>query len=336
LGAIKGVGEAAVEAMVLERETHGVFKNLYDFLRRVNLRAVNKKNLECLALAGALDGLAGHNNRAVYFWSEAAGKPTVLDTLVRYGQSVQEGKNQASNNLFGDMGDEISIPEPVIPKVEPWHVLQMLNKEKDVVGIYLTGHPLDDFRSEIRSFRLVPFNELDQFDRFRGKDWRSGGIITAVNHRFTKTGKPFGSFSIEDYTGTREFALFSDKYMKMKHYLEPGTIVTLQWRIGNRFGNADQPEVEIMGMNLMADLKDKYSQVTLKLSEVNINETFIQQLTGLIQQFPGKCQLRIQLQGLNPELNVNLLSSTARVDASNADFQELLGKMIGQEYFLLN
>ncbi len=336
LAAIKGVGEAAVEAMIQERLQNGPFTSIFDFVRRVNLRSLNKKNMESLALAGAFDGITGNNNRAVFFWSEAPGKPTFLDVLVRYGQSVQDGKQQAGNNLFGDVGEEISIPEPNMPQVEPWHVLQMLDKEKEVVGIYLTGHPLDTFRQEIQAFKLVPLAELDNLERFRNKDWRSGGIVTSVNHRVSKKGQPFGSFVVEDYSGSREFTLFSDRYQRMKPYLETGTILTIHWRVGNSFRNPEALEIEISSISLMADLKDKYTQLTLQISEKDVNENFIQQLSTLVQRFPGQCKLRIQLQGIDPELNVNLVSSSTKVDGSNPEFQQVLSQLVGQEYFALN
>lgn len=336
LAAIKGVGEAAVESMIQERQQNGPFTSIFDFVRRVNLRSLNKKNMESLALAGAFDGICGNNNRAVFFWSEAPGKPTFLDTLVRFGQSVQEGKQQAGNNLFGDVGEEISIPEPTIPNVEPWHVLQMLDKEKEVVGIYLTGHPLDTFRQEIQAFKLVPFADLENLEKYRSKDWRSGGIVTSVNHRVSKKGQPFGSFVVEDYSGSREFTLFSDRYQRMKPYLDVGAIITIQWRVGTSFRNPEALELEINSINLMADLKDKYSQITLKVLEKDVNEQFITQLSSLVQRYPGQCQLRIQLQGIDPELNVNLISSSTKVDGANPEFQQVLSQLVGQEYFALN
>ena len=337
LAAIKGVGEAAVESIIVEREENGAFETIYDFLRRVNLRSANKKNIENLAQAGAYDGLMGNNNRAVFFYAEVPSRPGFLDTLVRYGQSVQEGKDRASKSLFGDSTDEISIPEPVIPQVEPWHVLEMLEKERDVVGIYLSGHPLDDYRREMESFKFIPIVEMDDQEKLKSRqDQRSGGMVTSVNHRMTKSGKPYASFVLEDYTGNKEFMLFSEKYLKMKHFLVVGTIIYVNWKADKSFRNPDMLEPGIHSMGLMADLKDRYKQVTLNIHEVNLNEKFVNDLTELINRFPGKCNLRINLTSIQDDMHVSMVSENSKVDGTNPEFQQLMAKIVGQDFFQLN
>jgi DNA polymerase-3 subunit alpha len=261
------------------------------------------------------------------------GKPTFLDTIVRFGQSVQEGKEHAATSLFGDTSDEISIPEPVIPKVEPWHVLNMLEKEKEVVGIYLTGHPLDDYRHEMRNFNFVPLGELENLEPFRGKNEnKSGGIITSVGHRFTKTGKPFGSFVIEDFSGTREFVLFSEKYLKLKHYLEPGNIIYLNWKAGKSFRNPDGLETDINSMGVLADLKDKYTQITMQLNENEMSEPFVNALIDVFMRHPGKCSIKMILLANDPSLSVET-KAALKVD-TGPDFLKELEKLIGDRYRL--
>jgi len=331
LGAVKGVGEAAVESMVIEREKNGPFNSIYDFVKRVNLRSVSKKTMESLAISGAFDSICGPN-RAQFFHSESFGKPNFIDTLVRYGQNVQEGKNQASNSLFGDSADEISVPEPKFPISEPWHILELLEKEKELVGIYLSGHPLDDYRNEMRNF--IPLKNLENVQEYNGKsELRSGGIITAFNERMTKTGKPFGSFTIEDFTGKKEFVLFSEKFFVHKHFLEIGRIVYLNWKVVKDYRNPDQVVVEILKMGILADLKDKYSKFSLTISENILNENTINELTDLLLKHPGKCIVKVNLKSKDPKLNVELKSTHLKIDA-NPELLKGIDKMVGIEYFL--
>jgi len=239
--------------------------------------------------------------------------------------------------LFSDSSNEITIPEPVLPTVEPWHVLEMLEKEKEVVGIYLSGHPLDNYRLEMGNFRFVEIEDLKQLHKLQNKsDMKSGGIITDVNHRISKKGNPFGTFRIEDYSGSSEFSLFSEKYLRMKHFLEVGNIIYFNWKISSRFDNPDNLEAEIMSMGLLADLKDKYSQVTIGLKERDLNEEFIRDFSSIILRFPGRCNLRIQLSGVEEGMELNLLSEHIKVDGGNPEFQEQINKMLGSKSFLLN
>jgi DNA polymerase-3 subunit alpha len=337
LAAIKGVGEGAVEQLIAERKQSGSFESLFDFLRRVNLRAVNKRNIENLALAGAFDALMGNDNRALFFYNETPSKPGFLDQLIRYGQSVQEGKSGMANTLFSDSSSEITIPEPTIPVVEPWHVLVTLEKEKEVVGIYISGHPLDNYRLEMGNFNFIELLELNEFSKYRSKgDLKSGGIITEVNHRISKKGNPFGFFRLEDYSGSKEFALYSEKYLRLKHFLEVGSIVYINWKVSHRYDNPDNLEIEIISLGLLADLKDKYSNVTIGLKEHDLNEQFIRDFSSIILRFPGRCNLRIQLSGVEEGMELNLLSEHIKVDGGNPEFQEHMNKMLGSNAFLLN
>jgi DNA polymerase-3 subunit alpha len=261
------------------------------------------------------------------------GKPTFLDTLVKYGQSVQEGKDHAATSLFGDTSEEISIPEPLIPKAEPWHVLVMLEKEKEVVGIYLSGHPLDDYRQEMKNFNFIPMAELENLEQFRNKaECKSGGIVTSVGHRFTKTGKPFGSFIIEDFSGSREFVLFSEKYLKLKHYLDPGNIIYINWKPNKSFRNPDGLETDILSMGVLADLKDKYTQITMQVNEIEMSEVFVNALVDIFLRHPGKCSIKMILAANDATLSVQT-KANYKVD-TNPDFLKELETLIGDRYRL--
>ena len=332
LAAVKGVGEAAVESLITERSGKGNYSSIFDFVKRVNLRAVSKSTMERMATAGAFDDFVD-SNRAVFFTPEIIGKPAFLETVVRFGQSVQEGKNHAANSLFGDASDEISIPEPSIPKIEPWHVLEMLEKEKEVVGIYLSGHPLDDYRMEMKNFNFVPVVDLDNLERFRNKNEnKSGGIVKQANHRIAKNGKPFGSFVIEDFSGTHEFIVFSEKYLKFKHYLEPGNIMYMNWSTKKSFRDPNALDIEINSMGVLADLKDKYTQITLQVLEHEISEQFVNELVAVFEKHPGKSAIRMIIMTVDPAQSVQTLSSL-RVD-TNVDFLKELELLIGDRYKL--
>jgi DNA polymerase-3 subunit alpha len=333
LAAIKGVGEAAVDAMILERNQNGPFENIFDFMRRVNLRAVNKKTVESMALAGAYDTL-GIENRSVFFWTESFGKAPYLDTLVRYGQSVQDGKESAQNSLFGDSAEEIEVPEPPIPNAEPWHVLEALEKEKEVVGIYLSGHPLDDYRMEMQNFKFVELAQIANLRQFENaSDLKSGGIITSVIHKISKAGKPYCSFEIEDYSGNSSQAFYSENYLKFKHLIEKGSLVYFNWNAKKSYKTPGELELVVISMGLMSDLKDKYSQITLTIDEVNVNSQFIDSLSKTLEAHPGKCKVKIKLLTQDSMLNLGFLSLTYKVEA-NPDFIREIEALIGDRYRL--
>ena len=333
LAAIKGVGEGAVDAMISERSQSGPFEDVYDFIKRLNLRAVNKKTIENLALAGALDAM-GVPNRALFFHTESFGKPMFLDLLVKYGQSIQEGKESAQNSLFGDSAEEIEAPKPPIPEGEHWHSLVSLEKEKEVVGIYLSGHPLDDFKKEMTNFRFIECAQLNDLNKYSGgNDLRSGGIITAAEHRINKNGKPFGSFTIEDYSGSFQARVFSETYLKIKHFLEKGSILYFNWKTKTSYRNPEELELDILSMGLLSDLKDRYTQITLTIYEPHVNTFFVDQLTSIIKENPGKCKVKIRIQSPDPTLSIQLISSNFKVDA-NPDFVRELEKLVGNNYLL--
>ena len=205
LGAIKGTGDAAVEAIIQERETNGIYPDIFEFSKRLNQRAVNKKTFECLALSGAFDCWKDLHRRQYVFAKD--GDVSLIEKAIKYAAKTQMEEQSAQASLFGGTSGT-AMPKPRIEPVEPFSEIEKLNLEKEVVGIYISGHPLDNFRFEMETFCTTACNQLNEIESLAGRDIKLGGIVTGVEHRTTKTGKPFGKFYLEDYSGNTSFMLF--------------------------------------------------------------------------------------------------------------------------------
>src|SRR6056297_59654 len=217
LSAIKGVGESAAEKIITERENRGHYRDIYDFIERVDLHSVNKKSIESLAMAGAFDNL-GNINRSQYF-AENGKEITFIETLVRYGSKYQNDKNTQQQSLFGD-SSAVEISKPQIPEASEWDKLVKLNKEKDLVGIYISAHPLDDFKIEMEHFVRTELKDLNSdFNSFKNKELIVGGIVTSVKHAVSKNNKHYGRFTLQDYTDSYEFFLFGKDYQEFRKFL---------------------------------------------------------------------------------------------------------------------
>ncbi|MDH4058447.1 MAG: DNA polymerase III subunit alpha, partial [Cyclobacteriaceae bacterium] len=228
LGAIKGAGEAAVEAIIQEREAHGSFKNIFDFAQRVNQRAVNKKTLECLALSGAFDCFTEFHRRQFVYAKD--GDITLTEKITRYASKMQQELLSTQVSLFGGSSGT-AMPLPKVDPIEPFSEIEKLHFEKEVVGVYISGHPLDNFKFELDSFCNTPLSQLSELDGMEGRETKIGGIVSAVEHRLTKTGKPFGKLALEDYSGRFEFILWSEDYLKFKSFLMPGLFLFVEGTI---------------------------------------------------------------------------------------------------------
>ncbi|MBA4055808.1 MAG: DNA polymerase III subunit alpha, partial [Marivirga sp.] len=219
LGAIKGAGDSAVEAIIQEREAKGSFADIFEFAKRMNQRSVNKKTYECLALSGAFDCFNGIHRRQYVFAKD--GEVSLLEKAMKYAAKTQQEEQSAQASLFGGSSG-IVMPQPKIEYVEPFTEIEKLNLEKEVVGIYISGHPLDNFKFEMDAFCKTACNELNELESMVGRETKLGGIVSGVEHRTTKTGKPFGKFTLEDYTGSYTFTLFGEDYLKFKNFMNIG------------------------------------------------------------------------------------------------------------------
>ncbi|MBS1940404.1 MAG: DNA polymerase III subunit alpha, partial [Bacteroidetes bacterium] len=319
LGAVKGVGEGAVEAIVSER-ANGAYASIFDLVRRVHLRSANRKSLESLALAGAFDSF-GTVHRAQLFHSAGEGKPSFMETLVRWGQQCQDGADSAQVSMFGDGEEGVSIPEPPPPAIDPWSALEQLHHEKEVIGFYLSGHPLDDHRLEIKFLCNAQLPQLADLKSLLGRELALAGIVTKAEHRIAKSGKPFGSFTLEDHNGTHDFMLFSEDYLKYKLYLQAGTLLLVKGRAMERTWGRDegQAEFKIGSMDLLSDAREKYfTKLNIKVEAESVTPRMIQEISELLKRTPGKCEVHVLIQSGAENLTVQTTSRSLRV-ALNED-----------------
>ncbi|MFN8414749.1 MAG: DNA polymerase III subunit alpha [Cytophagaceae bacterium] len=325
LGAIKGVGEGPVQAIVEER-VNGGYSDFFDFTSRVNLKAVNKKTFENLALAGALDCFSDIH-RAQYFHIPERETMTFIEKAVRYGIACQteDTANQAS--LFGNSESSKPTPPKIIP-CEPWGDIEKLKKEKEIVGFYISGHPLDQFKLDIDSFCNIT---LDKIMDTRGKDLSTAGIVSKVNIRQSKNGKPFALFSVEDYNGSLDLALFGEDYLKFSHFLTVGTFIFMKGMVNTRFGR-DEYEFKPTYMQLLADVRAKMCKnITLNVDLDVINQTILMEMEQLVKENQGTCNLFINLQAKSGSLQVKTFARNFRVDPNNQFISDLV-KLEGVSY----
>jgi DNA polymerase III subunit alpha len=313
LGALKGVGEGAVENIVQEREENGPYKNFFDFMSRINLRAVNKRVIESLAMAGAFDSFE-NIHRAQYFHTEEEGGPSFIDRIIRYVNNQAAQKNSSQMNLFGEAQDT-EIPDPEIPECPKWEKLELLKKEKEVSGMYISGHPLDNFKIQINTYCSHNLGQLQELDKLRNREVSFAGVILSSQHKYTKTGKPFGSFVIEDYSDSLSVTVFSEDYLKIKHFLEKENFVFVKAQIAPRFNSSDQYEVKIKSMMLLTDVIEKMaSDLTLEIPLSIIDRPFIDLLRNNISNNSGKCRLKIKLRDEIEKSTVEMLAKKVKVE----------------------
>jgi len=329
IGALKGVGEGAVEAIVVQRKEGGPYTSIFDLTKRIDLRAANKKTFESLALAGAFDSL-GEVHRAQYFHQENNDAP-FLEKALRYGASFQEQENSSQASLFGGE-TAVEIPEPIIPPCEEWGRMEKLSKEKEVVGIYLSGHPLDDFRFELKHYCNARIRDLQDLDSLlkRG-ELRMAGIVTEAQHRVSKNGKPYGVLTVEGYEETYRFMLFSDDYIKFKSYLSLGWFLFIRGQVQTRAWN-DELEFKIQGMELLSDVREKLTScLSLKFDYEKVNDQFIDSLKILEKEKAGKCKLEITLLDKSKKQTVEMKSRSMNIKLTN-ELIDTLDRMPEVEY----
>lgn len=300
LGAMRGVGEGAVATIVEGREDgNGAYKSLFDFARRVSPKDINKRVLEALALGGAFDGFEGLH-RAQFFAEDEKGR-TLIELAARYGAGHQESESSAQASLFGDL-EEMEMPEPAIPFCEPWDQMDLLAREREIIGVYISGHPLDQFRFEIQHL-CSPSEGLEALNNmlaWRGRELRFAGRVIEVQHRISKAGKPFGSFTLEDYRASQRFMLFGEDYLKFKDYLVEGWFVYVKGSVEMRRYRDDPNDVEfkVRQLELLADIREKQiARLRLQVDLTMLDQSRLEALEGMVKKYPGSVGVTVEIHG---------------------------------------
>ena len=322
LAAIKGMGDGVAQAIIDEREKNGPYKDIFDFVQRINFSQINRKAFESLALSGGFDSFG--IRREEFFARNTKGE-TFIETIIRYGQMYQTEKQQAQNSLFGGF-DDLEIQTPPLPKTdERWSDIERLNKERELVGIYLSAHPLDEYKIVLDNLCNTRCDELADVNNLEGReDVTIGGIVTNVRTGFTKTGKPYGIVTLEDFAGSGELALFGEKWGEKSGYFTIGASVYITAKIKSRFSyNPDGPkDLSISSVEYLQTIKDRaIDRITISMATELLNEQIVMELNELIAAYPGKTKLFFQLHDATGKKHVLLRSTTKTVDVKNSLIQ---------------
>jgi DNA polymerase-3 subunit alpha len=315
MGAIKGIGEAAIISLIEERKNRGPFNTVFEMVERCSSSAMTKKNVESLALSGALDSFG--LNRSQYF--ETEGKEfTFIENLIRYGSKYQADKDSMNNTLFGGPTTSIEIVKPEIPRAEEWGGLEKLNKEKELVGIYLSAHPLDDYRLEIDHFCNVTLSQLNDLRDLNGKDLTFAGIVTSVRQGTSKNGKPYGIITIEDYTDSYKLMFFSNDWVDNSKYFQMGYSLLFKGRVQSRMYNEAELEVKVKSIMMLPNVRD---EMVKSISLVVPLQMVTDQLMLEIMQHSdakGKIQLKFKIIDTKDNLVVDLFSRNTKVNITES------------------
>ena len=311
LGAIKGVGESAVQSILVEREKNGIFKNIFDFVQRVNLSACNRKNIENLALAGGFDSFSGIKRED--FFVKNAKDETFVEILVRYGNRYQVDKAAAVNSLFGgEQAVEIATPE--IVHAPAWSDLERLNKERELVGIYLSAHPLDEYAVILENVCNVRMSQLADLTPLQNHDLTLGGVVTGVREGYTRTGKPYGVAKLEDYSGTADFAFFGNDWVDKKNFFSEGMFLFMKGKCQPKQWKPDEWEVKINTIELLPEVKDRLiEKITVTMPLSVINDEMIMELGSMVKDNPGNTELFFLIRDEDGQMYVNLMSRTLKI-----------------------
>ena len=335
LSAIKGMGDAAAINIIAEREKNGPYKDIFDFVQRVNLSAVNRKAFESLALSGGFDSFG--IKRESYFATNTKGD-TFIETLLRYGQVYQTEQSSMQNSLFGDMGG-VEITTPPVPETEPWSTMELLKKERDLVGIYLSAHPLDDYAVVLNHMCNLKCSqvgrEMDKKELAKFEELSFGGIVTAVSSRFTKTNKPFGIVTIEDFDGSGELALFGEEWTKWQSMLQEEYPVYITARCQQRFrNNLDAYDLVIKKIEFLTDVKDKsIDKFTIYIDSTMFKEAAMTDLETMLRSCQGHVPLYFNIHDTEHNTNIEMYSRNVAVDVNKKllSFLDEMNAMAGEE-----
>ncbi|WP_214228550.1 DNA polymerase III subunit alpha [Pedobacter sp. B4-66] len=342
LSGIKGVGDKAVESIIEDRNANGMYKDVHDFAKRSNTRTVNKKAYESFVYSGAFDGFGYH--RAQYFFVGINDKMNGIEKLIKFANDFANNESSSQSSLFGgSVADMIS--EPSLPVAPEWTLIDRLKFEKDAIGIFLSGHPLDNYRLELNEFcqqkvrhlsivnkiRTGDTNEevLAEFEGIKNRELVVGGLVVVAAQRMTKTGKPFGTMVFEDYEDTCELALFGDDFIKFKQFLTDGYYLQIRGRVGERFRKEGDWEFKITSINLLSELRDKLAKsVTIQVPLERIDDDFMTQINAILEDNKANtdqqnCQLLFEIYDREQNVNIKMPSKSVKINPSNHFLDQL-------------
>jgi DNA polymerase-3 subunit alpha len=336
MGAIKGVGNGAVKTIVENRKKDGHYRSIFDMAKRIDLRAANKKAFENLANAGAFDCFR-NTHRAQYFYDEGDGI-TFLEKTIRYASKYQENQNSSQVSLFGE-ASEVQIPEPEVPPCEEWGTMEKLAREKEVVGIYISGHPLDDFKIEMNTFCNATISLFHDLESYVNRELTFGGVVTDVQHRISKQGKGWGLFTIEDYVDSYEFRIFGEDYLKYRHFLLKNNFVYVRafvkegWE-NRETGKKGDPRIQFNSFQLLHDVMDSMAKkLSIRLDLKEIKQDKITEIKDLLSMHQGDHKLSFVVYDNDEEMKLYMPSRKQKVKISPELLEELSQQQI---YYKLN
>ena len=321
MAAVKGVGAAAVESIIAERTAHGPFKDIFDFVERVNFSLVNRKCIENLAYAGAFDSIADFA-RCKFFGvdlRDSSGQ-TFVEQLMRYGQRFQTERDNAQQSLFGG-GGHVDIQRPVLPACADWSQLEKLTKEREMVGLYLSAHPLDEYKIIIDHMCKTRLTELENLEALRGQEIGVAGMVVSVQNLMYKNNRPWGKFKLEDYNGSHEFALFGKDYENFRKYLFEDYFLFIRGKVQPKPYRENELEFKILSMTQLQELRDSIKELYVQLPLESITPGLIGALTRRVKESKGKTILRFTVLDREAQVSLNLFSKSCRVDLT----QSLIG-----------
>ena len=303
----------------------GSFKSIFDVTKRVDLRSANKKAFDGLILAGGFDSFS-NTHRAQYFALDEKGQ-SFIEKAIRFGNRYQENLNSAQVSLFGETS-EIQFPEPDIPSAEAWGTMEQLAKEKEVVGMYISAHPLDDFKNELKFCNAAVANFRGDLSKNVGANLSFGGIVSEVQHRISKSGKGWAIFMVEDYSDSYEFKIFGEEYLKFKHFLVPNSFLYIRTTISegwiNKEGIQGDPRLKFTEFKLLHDVMDDMcKKITIKIPVQQINETSISAFENLFKPNIGKQSLRFVIYDAEEEVELDVSSGNTKIKITSELLQTL-------------
>ncbi len=314
LAAVKGVGEAAVQSIIDERAKGGPFKSIYDFVERINFNTVNRKCMENIAYAGGFDSIIDFHRSKFFAEDTRTGNPTTfLEQLMRYGQRVQQERMNAQQSLFGG-GGVVDIQPPTLPVAEDWNQLQVLKKEREMIGLYLSAHPLDAYKVILQHMCKVRLSDLADLEELKGQEFGLAGIVTSVQDLTTKTGRHWGRFTLEDYEGQHEFALFGKDYEAFRPFLFQDYFLFVKGKVQPRpYGDNPELEFKILSMMQLSEMQDNIKELHISLPIEELTESFVADLTAAIKRHKGNTLLRMAVVSHEEGVGVNMYSKRYRI-----------------------